>query len=184
MDVARCNLSPDIPDSQRIKDEDILNQINTFLFAGSDTTSLAVAWTLHTLSEIPDLQSHLREELAKLRDTQPSDDDLFSSQDHSDTFFSHIDKLPYLDAVCRESLRLVPPVHGTIRVAMHDDIIPISEPLKYEERLWSWSWWMNGREKVTSTEGVRIRKGEYVHIPIEGLNLAKQIWGEDAHDFK
>ena len=31
---------------------------------------------------------------------------------------------------------------------------------------------------------VRIRKGSYVHIPIEGLNYNKDIWGEDALIFK
>lgn len=186
----RSNLSPDTPVSQRIKDEDILNQINTFLFAGSDTTSLAVGWTLHILSERSDVQTRLRDELSTLRKHQPSNDDLFHSHSHphshspSDAFFSLIDKLPFLDAVCRESLRLVPPVHGTIRVAKRDDFIPISEPLRYEKRPRSWSWFWSGGKELVEVEGISIKKGEYVHIPIEGLNLAKQVWGEDAHEFK
>jgi hypothetical protein len=36
--------------------------------------------------------------------------------------------LPYLDAVVRETLRVHSPVPSTIRVAMEDDVIPLSTP--------------------------------------------------------
>lgn len=89
-----------------------------------------------------------------------------ANTDHVDT----LDALPFLDAVVRETLRLAPPVHGTIRVAMKDEMIPLSEPVL-----------LRTNEFVKE---VRIRKGSYVHIPIEGLNYSKDIWGEDALLFK
>jgi cytochrome P450 len=39
-----------------------------------------------------------------------------------------LNALPYLDAVVRETLRIHPPVPGTIRVAMKDIIIPLGKP--------------------------------------------------------
>lgn len=161
-------MSADIPPSQRISDTDISNQINTFLFAGSDTTSLAIAWTLFLLSqpENTPIQSRLRDALLAI----PT-----SSLDDDAALFAEIDKIPLLDHTCREVLRLIPPVHSSIRVAMKDDVLPISSPLLYE-----------GKEKEGSPrqEGVKIRKGEFIHVAIEGMNLAKDVWGEDAWVFK
>jgi hypothetical protein len=39
-----------------------------------------------------------------------------------------LNALPYLDCVVREALRIHAPVPATIRVAMKDDIIPLSSP--------------------------------------------------------
>lgn len=72
-----------------------------------------------------------------------------------------VSSFPLLDAVVKESLRLATPVQGTLRVACQDDVIPTEDGA-----------------------GVRIRKGEMVHVPYEGLNLAKEIWGEDAWEFR
>ena len=83
---------------------------------------------------------------------------------------SLVDKLPYLNAVVQETLRLCPPAHSTIRVAMEDDAIPLSHPVVL-------------RDGTVAREAY-IRKGSYVHIPIEGLNMSKDIWGEDALIFK
>jgi len=132
-----------------------MDQISTLLFAGSDTTSLAVAWCLHHLSLNPRIQTRLKEELQSLRSVEE---------------LSVVDKLPYLNAVVQETLRLSPPAHSTIRVAMRDDMIPLSHPI-------------NLRDGAVVRE-VHIRKGSYVHIPIEGLNMSKDIWGKDALIFE
>ena len=69
-----------------------------FLIAGHDTTTSAVCRLMHTLSLHPEAQSKLREEILEARKK-------FGEFDY-DTLMS----LPYLDAVCRETLRLYPPV--------------------------------------------------------------------------
>ena len=38
--------------------------------------------------------------------------------------------LPYLDAVVRETLRIHAPVPATTRVAVQDDILPLSTPVQ------------------------------------------------------
>ena len=63
--------------------------------AGVDTTSNAMSRVLHLLAEHPDIQEKLRSELVNAHETYGEDipfDDLMT--------------LPYLDAVCRETLRL------------------------------------------------------------------------------
>ena len=63
--------------------------------AGVDTTSNAMSRVLHLLAEHLDVQEKLRSELVNARETYGEDipfDDLMA--------------LPYLDAVCRETLRL------------------------------------------------------------------------------
>ena len=166
-------MAPDVNPSQRISDVDIANQINTFLFAGSDTTSLAISWCLHVLAQKQDLQQRLRDELMGIAHDISSDDAFATAE-----FYTELDQLPYLENVCREILRLVPPVHSSIRVALKDDTIPISSSMRWEDR--------RGRfaKEELHPPGIKIAKGEYVHIAIEGLNLSKSVWGEDAHEFK
>ena len=60
----------------------------------SDTTSNALAVTLMLLGEHPDVQQRLRDEIL----------DAFDEQQNVD--YDKLVSLPYLDAVCRETLRL------------------------------------------------------------------------------
>jgi len=149
------NLSPSITRDQRISDRDMLDEINSFFFAGSDSTSLALTWALYLLATHPHTQQRLRKELLSLDDIVP---------------FSTIDALPFLDKVCKEELRLIPPVHSSLRVAEQDDILPLSAPVQLR----------NG----TTVDQIRVPKGTYIHVPIEGFNLLTSVWGPEAHRFK
>ncbi|KAH8120630.1 cytochrome P450 [Phellopilus nigrolimitatus] len=162
--LIKANLSEN--PAQRLSDSDLLDQLSTFLFAGTDTTAISIAWSLYYLAHFPEIQTRLRDELATL----PCGASVNPSYQLETDPIAVLDALPFLDAVVRETLRLAPPVHGTIRVAMRDDVIPLSEPLV-----------LRTNERVSE---VHIRKGSYVHIPIEGLNYSKDIWGEDALFFK
>lgn len=178
--------------SRRLTDQELLEQCSTFLLGGSDSVSLAISWALHFLSLDTTIQDRLREELtslsdvstditesdgssspvspaAPLRKTIRRTSNIYSPEEDWDL----LDSLPYLDAVVRETLRFCPPVHGTIRVAMEDDQIPISHPIQL-------------RDGTLLHEGdhVTIRKGSYIHIPIEGLNYSEELWGPDARTFK
>lgn len=44
----KSNMSED--PARRMSDEELMDQISTLLFAGSDTTSLAITWCFHQLS--------------------------------------------------------------------------------------------------------------------------------------
>ena len=167
----KSNLSTEIPQDQRMSDNDILNNVNTFMFAGSDTSSLALTWTLWLLAKNPEMQDRLREELSTVH-CPGSFGDL--SADEIDSLYDSISELPYLDKVIKEALRLVPPIHSSLRVATQDDVIPTSQPYTVQTP--------GGPVKVTSP--ISMAKGTLVHIPIEAFNRAKSIWGPDAWEFQ
>lgn len=167
----KSNVSVDIPPHERISDEDILNNINTFMFAGSDTSSLAVTWILYHLAKYPAVQDRLREELfSALPDTLEDMSTLTEDEVHS--LYATVENLPFLENVIKESLRLVPPVHSSIRVAVQDDEIPTSYPVVLRD----------GSIDTKST--VSIRKGDFIHVAVEGFSLDTEFWGKDAWEFK
>lgn len=47
-----------------LTDAEILSQIESIMFAGHDTTSLAIVWALWEPTRYPSIQASLREELA------------------------------------------------------------------------------------------------------------------------
>ncbi|KAF9454954.1 cytochrome P450 [Macrolepiota fuliginosa MF-IS2] len=184
--LMKSNMSSD--PSKRLTDQELLEQCSTFLLAGSDSTSVAISWALHFLSLDAAIQDRLREELNSLsvsidkaNDGPPSSRFPVTSLPNTRPMFSaysleedwdRLDSLPFLDAVVRETLRFSPPVHSTIRVAMKDDYIPISHPIKLQDGT-----------LLQKGDHVAIRKGSYIHIPIEGLNYSEELWGSDVRTF-
>ncbi|CAE6445095.1 Cytochrome P450 86A7 [Arabidopsis thaliana] [Rhizoctonia solani] len=176
--------------SANLTESDILAQIDSIVFAGYDTTSVAMQWALWELARYPAVQARLRTELGPLASTLK--DFVLNGNTETGTkyadltgemkdFVAQIDAVPYLENFVREALRLHPSAHGSIRVAMKDDIIPVSLPVRDENGELSKAWVENCKTSLSG--GIRIRKGEFIHIPIEGMNLLKSVWGEDAHQF-
>ncbi|KAE9395133.1 cytochrome P450 [Gymnopus androsaceus JB14] len=153
--LVRSNLSESAK-QQRLSDEDILSQVPTFIVAGHETTSTAVAWSLYALTQHPLIQTKLRQECLSLGTEEPT--------------MEQLNSLPYLDAVVRESLRVHPPAPVLQRVAREDDVLPLQHPF-------------TDKDGIVHTE-IRIRKGQVVIIPIAEINRDKAIWGQDASDFK
>ncbi|CAK4033979.1 related to isotrichodermin C-15 hydroxylase (cytochrome P-450 monooxygenase CYP65A1) [Lecanosticta acicola] len=93
-------------------DEDLVNQMMTFLVAGHETTATSMIWAIYELCRHREIQQKLREEVrAKI----PSLD--------SDITAAQIDDLHYLQAFCNEVLRLWAPVGLTLRHAAVDTSI-------------------------------------------------------------
>lgn len=128
--------------NQRMSDADIIDracygdiifisrcaEVPTFLVAGHETTrcdhqyfsatlnndSSTLSWCLFCLAQHPEIQDRLREELRELPEN-PSPDAL--------------NALPYLDSVVRETLRKHAAAGNADRVALKDDVIPLSIPI-------------------------------------------------------
>ncbi|CAK5281479.1 unnamed protein product [Mycena citricolor] len=167
----KSNMSKSLSPEDRITDDDILNNINSMIFAGSDTSSLSMTWTLLLLAQNPGVQDRLREELLCLAKDTPSLSELDEAQ--IQVLTGKISALPLLHNVTRESLRLIPPIHSTLRVATERDVIPTSQPVR------------NRENKIDEARrSFVIPKGTVVHVSCEAFNMDKQVWGEDAWEFR
>ncbi|SMQ45992.1 unnamed protein product [Zymoseptoria tritici ST99CH_3D7] len=98
--------------SNAFDDENLVNQLMTFLVAGHETTATSMIWAIYALCKYPDIQTKLREAIRK---SIPSLDSDITAQD--------IDDCHYLQAFCQEVLRLWPPVSLTLRIAGRDTVI-------------------------------------------------------------
>jgi cytochrome P450 len=78
---------------QPMTDEELRDELMTLLVAGHETTATALAWALYWIHKLPSVRQKLLQELDSLGD----------DPDPSIVF-----KLPYLNAVCSETLRIYP----------------------------------------------------------------------------
>ncbi|MFC4408569.1 cytochrome P450 [Haloarchaeobius iranensis] len=90
-----------------MSDTELRDTMLTFLFAGHETTSLALTYTTYLLAEHPDVADRLRAEVDEAVDG-----------DRPDTF--DVFGLELLDRVCSESMRLYPPAYVIFREARED----------------------------------------------------------------
>ncbi|KAF2494779.1 cytochrome P450 [Lophium mytilinum] len=99
-------------ESGGFSDEDLVNQLMTFLAAGHETTASALMWAIYLLCTNPDVQEKLREEVRGALPSVMDKDAKVSSTD--------IDHLAYLNAVINETMRVYPPVPLTLRNTAQD----------------------------------------------------------------
>jgi cytochrome P450 len=141
-------------------------EVPTFLLAGHDTTTALASWLLFELACSSEAQFSLRAECsanplpASSKNCEPLDA----------TELTILDKLPFLDAIVRETLRLHSPVPGVQRAAAKDDVIPLARP--YVDR------------DGVLRESITINKGDFLWVPILTVNRSAELWGPDAKEWK
>jgi cytochrome P450 len=124
------------------------------------------------------VQDKLREELLTVDTDNPTMDQLIA--------------LPYLDMVVRETMRLHAPVPATSKLAMKDDILPLSNPVvdqkgrvHYSIRYVNFQTPINLRLSLNLKMLLgSVKKGCMIFIPIAAIHRDKSIWGEDAELFR
>ncbi|CCM00085.1 uncharacterized protein FIBRA_02112 [Fibroporia radiculosa] len=151
------NLSASEPD--RLTEDEIIAQMTTLLFAAMDTTSNSLARILERLAQRLDVQEKLRREI--IQAWNDSDGNLS---------YDSLMRLPYLDAVCRETMRVDPADNLVVRQPIKDVILPLSEPIRGVDG--------------TLMHQILIPKGTKVIIGILGSNINKALWGEDALEWR
>ncbi|KAJ1300719.1 hypothetical protein OPQ81_002363 [Rhizoctonia solani] len=143
-----------------MSEEEVVSQVNALIFAAHDTTSTVLARTIHILSEHPDVQYKLRSEIREAHEKYSEE-----------LGYDRLTSLPYLDAVCRESLRLYAPGLFIVRVAQEDWTIPLLYPVKS----------YTSQETITH---IPIKKGSHVYLSLDGANRDVRTWGEDSNVFR
>ncbi|KAJ3922443.1 cytochrome P450 [Lentinula edodes] len=79
----------------------------------------ALSRLVFLLSKHQDIQEKLRQEVTEAR----------RNNNGEDLSYHELNSLPYLDAVCRESLRLYAPVTSMSRYTLQDAVVPLSKPI-------------------------------------------------------
>jgi cytochrome P450 len=128
-----------------VLEEDYLRDlVLNFLIAGRDTTAQALSWTFYCLATNPEAEAKAREEVLDVCDGQlPCYEDM--------------NRLPYVQAVLSEALRLFPSVPNDIKLSESDDTWP---------------------------DGTFIPAGSMVVYNIYAMGRDKTIWGDDAETFR
>jgi len=106
------DMAMDMPDDQTgltMDDEQLCAQVFAFLFAGQESTSVTMAWTLYELAKYPDMQEKIREEANEVLG------------DGSVVTWAKLDELHYLGNVIKESMRLYPAAADVFREAALED---------------------------------------------------------------
>lgn len=91
-DILSLLMSARDQNGQPMTDTELRDELMTLLTAGHETTASALSWALYWIHSLPEVHHKLLQEL-----------DAFDDAD-----LSGIAKLPYLSAVCQETLRIYP----------------------------------------------------------------------------
>ncbi|KAG7009798.1 cytochrome P450 [Physcia stellaris] len=132
--------------SNAFSTSELIDQTVVLVAAGHGTSMAALSWTILFLCQDPAVQTRLREEIHANLPTRNSDTPITAAA---------IDSLPYLNAVCNESLRVRPPAPITIKEAV----------------------------RPTTLLGQYIPKGTGIVVCPQSVNTAPDVWGPDAAAF-
>jgi cytochrome P450 len=92
-DILSLLLDARYDDGEALSTRETFEQLMTVLVAGHETTAIALAWACHLVHTHREVEARLVEEIRALgRDPDPE----------------RVTRLPYLEAVCQETLRLMP----------------------------------------------------------------------------
>src|ERR1044072_2844260 len=94
-------------DRTGMTDEQLRDEVMTIFLAGHETTANALAWTWYLLSQNPEVEAKLHEELDEVLNGRPPTAEDFP-------------RLRYTEMVVAESMRLYPPAWAVGRLALED----------------------------------------------------------------
>ncbi|KAL2069202.1 hypothetical protein VTL71DRAFT_15540 [Oculimacula yallundae] len=135
---------------RRLKNtEDIVSQLLNVFLAGYDTTAILLSNAFFNFARYPTTFTKLRDEV----------------KDENEITYSSLQRLPYLQKVIKETLRLNPPVGTMSRVVVNDmTVLP-----------------QGGG--VSGKTPVFMKKGDLLQASFYTLQRNKAIYGEDAETF-
>ncbi|QIR39778.1 cytochrome P450 [Tolypothrix sp. PCC 7910] len=114
VDILSLMMSAVDADGQTLTDEELRNELITLMFASYETTAISMAWAFYWIHYKPEVREKLLKELDTLGD----------SPDPMSIF-----RLPYLTAVCHESLRIHPVLMLTLPRVVQEPVEVLGYPL-------------------------------------------------------
>lgn len=93
-----------------LSDAALRDQIVTLIVAGYETTAASLSWTHYLLHLHPRVRERLESEVDEVAGDEP-------------IVHATLDRLPFVERVLQESLRLYSPIHSLSRVALEDNVI-------------------------------------------------------------
>ncbi|KAI0659771.1 cytochrome P450 [Cubamyces menziesii] len=156
--LLKADMTADVHD--RLTEEELVAQMSTLTSAAVDTTSSALSMILTLLSEHQGVQRRLRQEILEAQ----------ARSGQRELGYDELVTLPFLDAVCRETLRLYPMAPFRFRECREDVVLPLSEPVR-------------GRDGSLIPE-IPLAKGTTVFVGVISANTNTALWGPNAHEWK
>ncbi|KAG4441602.1 hypothetical protein IFR05_002886 [Cadophora sp. M221] len=135
---------------RRLKDtEDIVSQLLNVFLAGYDTTAILLSNVFFNFARYPTTFAKLRDEV----------------RDENELTYSSLQRLPYLQKVIKETMRLNPPV-GTMSRVVVDDVAVLPRG-----------------GGASGDSPVFMKKGDLLQASFYTLHRNKSIYGEDVEIF-
>ncbi|KAM0341685.1 hypothetical protein ACHAPU_009933 [Fusarium lateritium] len=128
----------------KMSDESIVENLITFLIAGHETTSGMLSFAFYYLLENPWTIEKARAEIDEV-------------VGESNLTIDHLARMPYINMIIRETLRLMPTAPGFYVTPYKDDVI-------------------GGKYHIDANQGLFC----FLHL----IHRDPEVWGPDAEDFK
>ena len=136
--------------------KELRDQCLNVLLAGRDTTACCLTWTLRLLARHPRVFQKLRAEIETVTGL---------GEDAQEPTREHLKKLRYLDLILKEVLRLYPSVPVNSRAALKTTTLPVGGG-------------PDGQSPVL------VREGAAVGYCVYAMHRRKDLYGEDANEFR
>lgn len=94
-------------DGTGMTDDQVRDEVATIFLAGHETTALSLSFTMLLLAQHPDIQARVRGEVDRVLGDRPAT-------------MADVARLPFVEAVLKESMRILPPVYMFGREALED----------------------------------------------------------------
>lgn len=108
-----------ISSSDPMTDQEIRDNVITMLIAGHETTSNAITWTYYLLSQSPEIEQKMFEEI----DSTLLEGKTNASKAYRNPTVKDVPKLKYIEKIFRESMRIYPPVWSIGRLVEDDYLV-------------------------------------------------------------
>ncbi|NEQ68672.1 MAG: cytochrome P450 [Symploca sp. SIO2D2] len=132
-DILSLLLSARYENGERMSDEELHDELMTLLFAGHETTATALAWAFYWIHYLPEVKQKLLEEIDSLGENPDP---------------MSLVKLPYLTAVCQETLRIYPGVHLTLPRIVQKNVEIDGKQLENEINIFGCIYLLHQREDL------------------------------------